>query len=154
MDGERRVVTTRDGVPHPDDRGPAVQFVLGDHLGNHSITVDDTGTFVNREEWTPYGETTLGSFARKRFRFNGRERDDESGLTYVGARYYAPWLGRWTSSDPAEPAVTGSLNWYAFVGSNPMNLVDPDGANPDRPKVTGPSKAKLVTEAVLRFMLG
>jgi RHS repeat-associated protein len=154
MDGERRVMMARDGVPHPDDRGPAVQYVLGDHLGNHSVTVDGTGTFVNREEWTPYGETTLGSFAKKRFRFNGKERDDESGLNYVGARYYAPWLGRWTSCDPAEPAVTGSLNWYTCLGSNPMNLVDPDGGNPERPKVTGPSKAKLVTEAVLRWVLG
>jgi len=32
------------------------------------------------------------------------ERDEESGLNYHGARYYAAWLGRWTSCDPKESA--------------------------------------------------
>ena len=94
-----------------------MQFVLGDHLGNNSVTVDDTGSFVNREEWTPHGETTFGSFAKKRFRFNGKERDDESGLDYIGARYYSPGLMRWTSPDPAG-AVDG-LNLYRFVRATP-----------------------------------
>ncbi len=45
---------------------------------------------ANREEYSPYGETTFGSFARKRYRYTRRERDEESGLYYHGARYYAP----------------------------------------------------------------
>jgi RHS repeat-associated protein len=36
----------------------------------------------------------------KRYRFTNKERDDETGLYYFGVRYYAAWLGRWTSSDP------------------------------------------------------
>ena len=36
--------------------------------------------FINREEYFPYGETSFGSFARKRYRFTGKERDEESGL--------------------------------------------------------------------------
>ena len=43
----------------------------------------------------------------KRYRYTGKERDEENGLYYHGARYYAPWLGRWTSCDPA------GLNWRA-----------------------------------------
>src|SRR5262249_41435117 len=35
--------------------------------------------------------------ALKRYRHTGKERDEESGLYYFGARFYAPWLGRWTS---------------------------------------------------------
>ena len=55
---------------------------------------------MNREEYSPYGETVLGSYAHKRYRFAGRERDEESGLDYSQARYYAPWLARWISPDP------------------------------------------------------
>ena len=56
---------------------------------------------------TRYGTTAYRSakpgfdLSLKRYRFSGKERDDETGLYYFGARYYAPWLGRWTSTDPA-----------------------------------------------------
>ena len=87
MDDQQRIALVRLGPAHPDDRGPAVQFHLGDHLGSSNVVVDDTGTRTNREEYTPYGETSFGSFARKRYRFTGKERDEESGLAYHGARY-------------------------------------------------------------------
>jgi RHS repeat-associated protein len=61
----------------------------------------------------------------KRYRYTGKERDDETGLYYYGARYYASWLGRWLSADPSG-AVDG-LNLYGFVKGNPVRLVDPDG---------------------------
>ena len=46
-------------------------------------------TFINREEYTPYGETSFGSFGRKRFRFSAKETRRESGLNFYGARYYS-----------------------------------------------------------------
>ena len=100
MDDKQRVALVRLGAAHPDDKGPAVQFHLGDHLGSSNVVVDSAGALVNREEFTPYGETSFGSFARKRYRFTGKERDEESGLAYHGARYYAAWLGKWLSCDP------------------------------------------------------
>jgi RHS repeat-associated protein len=87
--------------------------------------VDGAGALVNREEFTPYGDTSFGSFARKRYRFTGKERDEESGLNYQGARYYAPWLARWTSCDPA--GIADGPNLYTYVRNNPMRLVDPTG---------------------------
>ncbi len=89
MDDKQRIALVRFGTAHPDDRGPAVQFHLGDHLGSSNVVVDSGGALVNREEFTPYGETSFGSFARKRYRFTGKERDEESGLNYHGARYFA-----------------------------------------------------------------
>src|SRR3546814_11626617 len=50
---------------------------------------------------------------------------DLSGLYYYGARYYAPWLQRWVSADPAGD-VDG-LNRYTFVGNNPPRYLDTDG---------------------------
>jgi RHS repeat-associated protein len=125
MDNDRRFVLLRFGPAHPDDRGPAVALHLDDHLGSGVAVVDETGTLTNREEYTPYGETSFGSFTRKRYRYTGQERDEESGLAYHSARYLAPWLGRWLSCDPIGPY--GGLNQYAYVSGNPMRLIDPSG---------------------------
>ena len=45
--------------------------------------------------------------------------------SHVGARYYAPWLARWTAADPA--GMVDGPNLYAYVRGNPVRLVDPDG---------------------------
>ncbi|HVH12413.1 MAG TPA: hypothetical protein VM759_05145, partial [Longimicrobium sp.] len=86
-DDQRRIAVVRTGDRHPDDGGPAVQFHLVDALESSTVVTDAAGGWVNREEYLPYGETAFGSFARKRFRFTGKERDGESGLSYHGARY-------------------------------------------------------------------
>ena len=54
----------------------------------------------------------------KRYRYIGKESDEETGLYYHGARYYAPWLGKWISLDPAG-TVEGS-NLYGYVNNNPL----------------------------------
>ena len=128
-DDERRIALVRVGAPFPDDATPAVKYHLPDHLGSSSVVVDDAGAFVNREEFTPYGQTSFGGFARKRYRFTGKERDEESGLNYHQARYYAPWLGRWTSCDPA--GLRGGSNLYAYARANPVRFVDPSGLQPN-----------------------
>ena len=117
--------------PGPPRRSRArrSQYHLGDHLGSSNVVVDGAGALVNREEYTPYGETSFGSFARKRYRFTGKERDEESGLAYHGARYYAPWLGRWASCDPAAPG-TGT-HAYAYLAGNPVRATDSSGLGPD-----------------------
>ena len=127
MDNERRIAMVRVGAPFPTDTTPAVRFHLGNHLGSSNVVIDNSGVFINREEYTPYGGTSFGTFARKRYRFTGKERDEESGLYYHGARYYAPWLARWVSCDPLGPM--DGLNLYAYVRDNPMGFVDPTGTN-------------------------
>ena len=58
------------------------------------------GALVNREEFTPYGETSFGSFAKKRYRFTGKERDEESGLNYHGAQVLCAMVGTVGESGP------------------------------------------------------
>ena len=127
MDDNQHIAVVRVGTAHPGDLGPAEQFHFGDHLGSSNVIVDKSGDFINREEFTPYGETSFGSFARKRYRFIGKERDEESGLCYHGARHYAPWLGRWTNPDPAGAIDT--FNLYLYSRNNPLFLVDTTGTN-------------------------
>lgn len=126
MDNQSRIALVRVGNPFADDTTPAVKYHLGDHLGSSNVVIDAGGSWVNREEYTPYGETGFGSFARKRYRFTGKERDDESGLHYFGLRFYTPWLSRWMSCDPA--GTVDGLCLYCYARSNPLHLIDPDGA--------------------------
>jgi RHS repeat-associated protein len=125
MDGERRLALERRGPALSGDAGPAVQYHLGDHLSSSQVVVDGSGGWVNREEFFPYGETSFGSFARKRYRFTGHERDAESGLDHHRARFYAPWLARWTSCDPA--GLADGPNLYAYARASPLTVADPSG---------------------------
>lgn len=129
MDNKSRIAIVRIGDALPGDGAANVpiQYHFGDHLGSSNIVVDNTGAWINREEYLLYGETSFGSFARKRYRFTGKERDEESGLSYHGARYYAPWLARWMSCDPA--GVGGGLNAYKYAHGQPMRYLDPTGLN-------------------------
>ena len=89
------------------------------------------GNIISYEEYYPYGSTSYqagrsaAEVGLKRYRYTGKERDEETGLNYHGARYYAPWLGRWTSPDPAGFRDSASL--YVYVAGNPSNLHDPTG---------------------------
>ncbi|MBK6012831.1 SpvB/TcaC N-terminal domain-containing protein [Streptomyces sp. MBT53] len=134
-DENQRIALVRSGPAHPDDRGPATAYHLPDHLGSSTAVVDATGALTNREEYTPYGETSFGSYARKRYRFTGRERDEESGLGHHHARFYASWLARWTSCDPLTSGHGASS--YCYVSNKPTGLVDPDGADDRKPPGQG-----------------
>ena len=109
--------------------GPPVliRYALGNHLGSASLELDANARIISHEEYTPFGSTSYQAVrsqteTAKRYRYSGKERDDCTGLYYYGARYYAPWLGRWTSPDPA--GTIDGLNLYAFVSGNPVTLRD------------------------------
>ncbi len=125
MDDQQRIATVSVGAPFPGDRSQAVKYHLGDHLGSSNLVVDDAGSWTDREEHTPYGETSFGGYARKCYRFTGKERDEESGFYYHGARYYAPWFAKWVSCDPA--GIVDSVNLYVFALDNPTCFQDPTG---------------------------
>jgi RHS repeat-associated protein len=67
----------------------------------------------------------------KRYRYTGQERDNETGLYYYGARYFAPWLGRWMSVDPLALARGSSLSPYAYVRGRVTRANDPSGLDDD-----------------------
>ena len=136
MDNQKRVAIVRVGPALPGDGAPEVKikYQIGDHLGGSNVVVDNTGAWINREEYLPYGDTSFGSFARKRYRFTGKERDEESGLYYHGARYYMPWLARWSAADPVG-AIDGP-NLYAYARSAPIRSTDLTGLATDKPEQT------------------
>jgi RHS repeat-associated protein len=73
-------------------------------------------------------------------RSTGKERDQESGNDYFGARYYTSSMGRFMSPDwsakvaPVPYAKLDNpqtLNLYAYMRNNPLGGVDKDGHSPD-----------------------
>lgn len=108
-----------------------VHYHLSDHLGSATLQLDETGQVIAYEEYLPYGNTAFlaGDNVREiethAYRYAGKERDDATGLYYFGHRYYAPWLGRWMSPDPAGPI--DDLNLYQYAQNNPISNFDPDG---------------------------
>jgi hypothetical protein len=69
-------------------------YELADHLGSSAFCVGGDRAWFNREEYFPYGETSFGSFSRKRYRFVGMERDEESGLHFHSTRHYSSHFAR------------------------------------------------------------
>ncbi len=82
--------------------------------------------------YSEFGATSSGSLA---YRFGGYRYDAETSLYYVHARYYSPALGRFLQTDPA--GLSGGTNLYAYVGNDPINLIDPSGLAPDIPASAG-----------------
>ena len=107
-----------------------LRYSLSDHLGSCMIELDKNARVISQEGYYPFGATAWMA-ARSaievsyRFvRYSGKEMDI-SGLYYCGARYYAPWVQRWVSADPAGTA--DGLNLYGFVGNNPIVFIDETG---------------------------
>jgi RHS repeat-associated protein len=146
MDGARRVAMVETKTVDTGDPSlvvtPRFRYQLGNHLGSALLEVGETGAVISYEEYHPYGTTAYRSgrngveVSAKRYRYTGKERDDETGLYYHGARYYAAWLGRWTAADPA--GMVDGANLYAYVRGSPVGLVDPSGRSqfdPNDPNV-------------------
>jgi RHS repeat-associated protein len=128
-DGERRfaLVETRTDTPAPQQ---LIRYQLDNHLGSSSLELDELSGIISYEEYTPYGSTSFQAVrgllsSPKRYRYVGKERDEETGFAYHAARYYAPWLGRWTSCDPSD--LVDGFNLYAYGRDNPVNLRDTNG---------------------------
>ncbi|MGN6645402.1 MAG: RHS repeat domain-containing protein, partial [Cytophaga sp.] len=109
------------------DSTPAIKYNLSDHLGSSCVQLDTNGTTVSLEEYYPFGETSFGSYAKKRYRFCGKEKDKESGLYYYGMRYYSPWTCRFINVDPLAGKYA-NLTPYAYADNKPINHTDLDGA--------------------------
>ena len=110
---------------------PMIRYQLGNHLGSVSLELDAAGAVISYEEYHPYGTTAYqagrntAEVGLKRYRYTGKERDEETGLAYHGARYYSPWLGRWIAVDPLGLVDGG--NFYHYTKDNPLKFKDLTG---------------------------
>jgi RHS repeat-associated protein len=104
--------------------GSAVFYLHAGRLGEVLCTTDGRGDVVWKADYTAFGRAVVSlERVRQPWRYAGQYFDDETGLHYVVARYYAPQFGRFLSRDPLL-AEGGSLNFYTYCDGDPLNRID------------------------------
>ncbi|MHA6193855.1 RHS repeat domain-containing protein [Pseudomonas wadenswilerensis] len=144
-----RCLVWSSGQPGEID-APQVRYSLADMMDSSALELDGEGRILSHEGYYPFGGTAwwAGRSAveagYKVRRHAGKERD-ATGLYDYGLRYYAPWLMRWISPDPAQDL--DGLNRYAMVRNNPLTLRDRQG-------LAGDDKQEVLTaqEQRIRFV--
>jgi RHS repeat-associated protein len=104
-------------------------FLYNGH-GDVVQTVSEDGTVENQYDYDIFGNPTLTiELYASAIRYAGEFYDAESGLYYLRARYYNPYIGRFISEDSFWGLDTSplSLNRYTYAHSNPVMYVDPSG---------------------------
>jgi len=120
-----------------------IRYQYDNHLGSACLELDENASIISYEEYHPFGTTSYRSgrtqteVSLKRYKYCGKERDEETGLYYYGMRYYAAWICRFVSVDPLQfkyPHYTP----YQYAGNKPISYIDLDGGEEKNPYETLP----------------
>ena len=121
------------------DDGSAPRMMLADGLG--TVRVEMVGDAVETiTTYEPFGKLlaqtgTSGTV----YGYTGEAHDAATGLVYLRARYYNPYLNQFQSRDPfpGYGKLPQSQNGFNYVNGNPINYTDPTGLRPCSPDNTG-----------------
>ncbi|HKW74785.1 MAG TPA: RHS repeat-associated core domain-containing protein, partial [Terriglobales bacterium] len=130
FDGER--------VARRDLPSGTVHYYFSDHLKSVSVVTSASGIIEEESDYRPWGEEKVitHTLSDQHFKFNGKERDSETGFDEFGARLYSSAWSRWLTPDwSADPTPVPyanmdnpqSLNLYEYALNNPTTLPDLDG---------------------------
>lgn len=136
MDDKRRIAlvetkTTDSGSFSGALPETLIRYQFSNHLGSASLELDEQSKIISYEEYFPYGSTSYQAVrsqteTAKRYRYTGKERDEESGFYHYGARYYAAWTARFISVDSLA-YVYIHLSPYNYADNSPIGNKDIDG---------------------------
>jgi len=137
LDGNNDVVSrfvygTRSNVPDFLVKGGVTYRILSDQVGSVRLVVNaSTGVVAQRIDYEAFGVVTTDTAPGfQPFGFAGGLADRDTGLVRFGARDYDPRVGRWATKDPIR--FDGGMNQHEYAESDPVNLVDPTGLDPER----------------------
>jgi len=132
--------------------GGNAQYYVEDLLGSSRVMTSANGTVCYDADFDPFGgeHAYTNTCAQNVYKFEGKERDAETGNDDFGARYYSNRFGRWLSADwssvPAPVPYANltnpqTLNLYAMVSDDPESFADLDGhlADPQNGTQTSPA---------------
>ena len=128
-------------------------FYHPDHLGSSSYITGNDGKVSQHTEYIAFGEILFDEHNTEHtmpYLFNGKELDQETNLTYFGARYLDMKTSLWLNTDPLsgynptfehEHYIDGqhnggifnpmNLNTYGYTYQNPIRYIDPNGKQVD-----------------------
>ena len=109
---------------------PDVYFYHSDHLGGASWITDVNGKPVQHLQYLPFGEPYVNQHPagyQERYTFTGKERDEETGYGYFGARYMDYSMMTSFISVDRYASKYPFISPYAYCAWNPIKLIDPTG---------------------------
>ncbi len=120
-------------VPGPGTDEPRIWYegsgtsdargLIPDERGSIVAVTNASGAATTINTYDEYGVPAAGNVGR--FQYTGQTWLPEVGLYNYKARIYSPTLGRFLQTDPT--GYDDGLNWYAYVGNDPLNGSDPTG---------------------------
>ncbi len=124
----KRYTTDRNGIisSHMTDdsgEGGAHNYYHTDVLGSTVLSVERGRQY--RVDYDAFGSQITGK-PQFDFSYNGKRRDQVTGVYDYGFREYAAAAGRFSTRDP----IRDGTNWYSYVRNDPVNYIDPLGLRP------------------------
>jgi len=108
----------------------ASRFPLYDMTGSARELVDASGAVTDTYTLDAFGRqiSSTGSTTNP-YKYDAAWGyiTDPSSFQQLGARFYWPEVGRFVQQDP----IGSGMNWYAYVGGNPVVRKDPHGLYTD-----------------------
>jgi RHS repeat-associated protein len=105
-------------------------YYMPDHLGSTTLILDESGNIVEKTFYSPFGDIDGSNPTEEtKVGYTGHELDEDTGQTYMGARYLDTDTGLFITGDPViqNPFDPQYLNHYSYVRNNPYANIDPDG---------------------------
>ena len=99
------------------------RYYFADQQGSVVATSDSAGNETQLNTYDPYGVPASGNTSR--FQYTGQIYLPDLMQYYFKARIYNPRIGRFLQTDPI--GYKDDIDFYAYVGNDPMNRVDPLG---------------------------
>ena len=107
--------------------GLATIYYHHDAYSSTRLTTNGAKVVQFSTNYRPFGPQYSASGSAK-VKYAGKREDSPTKLYYMGARYYDPEIGRFTTQDPitsfTEPST---LNRYVYAANNPLRFADPTG---------------------------
>jgi RHS repeat-associated protein len=106
------------------------RLFVRDHLGSDRELVSSSAGLTSAYDFDPWGRRliTAGPLDESSLAFTGHWFHNKSGLVLAPLRAYNSTLGHWISRDAI--GEIGGVNVYAYVGNDPVDLIDPIGLAP------------------------